>query len=58
MATEQVLERKEFLESLWKEAVTDIVKYSNDDSQEGQWRKSTAQSAMVWLEMQIKKENE
>jgi hypothetical protein len=53
------MDKKEFLQELWKEAVSDIVKYNNDDSQEGQWRKSTAQSVVVWLEMKIKtKENE
>ena len=55
MKTKEYFQDKlELLEELWTEAVQDILKYSNDDSQEGQWRKSTAQSTMVYIELKIK----
>ena len=44
----------EITESLYEEAIKEVLTYSKDESQEGQWRKSTAQSAMVWLEMKLK----
>jgi hypothetical protein len=48
------MNKLEFLEELWSEAVSDVAKYLSDETPEGQWRKSTAQSTAIWLEIKIK----
>ena len=40
----------EILDELYTEAIYEVLKYSKDETQEGQWRKSTAQSVLVWLQ--------